>query len=148
MFRLEVTYLRSGASPQRITIAGSDGSDGTYDPVLGMKIDISGPVWRCGSLWRTYDGSWQKSYWLVVDYFVRIPLGLVIEVEGQNGMLIVGFPPPPIDIRWTLTSTDPATALPPITGSWPNFSIGEQAGVVVGVPAAEAAAGSPIVDLP
>jgi hypothetical protein len=145
-FRLEVIYVLSGGPTQRITIAGSDGSDGAYDPVVGMTIDISGPLWRCQSLCVIRDTV--TGLRLVVDYTVRISSGLVMEVQGLDGMPIVGQPPPPLYIKWTLTSTDPATALPPIRGSRPEFSIGEQAGVVVGVPAAEAAAGTPLVKLP
>ena len=135
-FRLEVTYLRGGAWPQRITISGSDGSDGAHDAVVGLKLDISGSRWRCQSEWLV-NASWNVMYEIRATYGVRIPARLVIEIGGWNWFTI--RPNPSLDIVWTLTSTNPATALPPSVGGGPDFSIGEQARVAVGVAAVEAA---------
>jgi hypothetical protein len=146
-FRLEVTWIRDAAHPQRLTVTGSDNSDGEYDAEVGMTLDISGAAWLCGSIYYGYGGRWSKSYWTVVDYAVRIPQGLVILLQGQNLMPAptVGIPGH-TDIHWTLTSTNPDTALPPITGSRPDFSLGEELGASVGVAAAQVAAGTTFVD--
>jgi hypothetical protein len=86
LWRIDVRHVNSHFS-QRLTISGSDGSDGDYPVTFGapLSVQVAGDAWQLSMQYFPFDegATWQNSAVKESKAFVR-GTGLVMQVDGAN----------------------------------------------------------------